>query len=79
MEVSIGFRLSGKVVMMDKSLEPSKENCNVLGMGVAVRVRVSTCTYKVINLSLVDTPNFCSSSTINKPKSLKITSLLIKR
>ena len=52
------------------SLIPIKEKCNVLGIGVAVRVNVSTNTFCFLIFSLIATPNFCSSSTINKPKSL---------
>jgi hypothetical protein len=39
--VSIGYRLGGGVVITDKSRAIS-ENCNVLGIGVAVKVNVST-------------------------------------
>jgi hypothetical protein len=57
---------------MDKSLAFIKLNCNVLGMGVAVSVSVSTLTLIFLSWSLTPTPNFCSSSIINSPKSLKI-------
>ena len=45
-------------------------------MGVAVSVRVSTFTLSDFILSFTPTPNFCSSSMINRPKSLNITDLL---
>ena len=41
-------------------------------MGVAVRVRVSTEVRSWRSFSLAETPNFCSSSIINSPKSLKV-------
>src|SRR3970282_2431742 len=74
--VSIGYLLGGGVVITDKSLAAINENCKVLGIGVAVKVNVSTLAAIVFNLSLTLTPNFCSSSTINNPKSLKTTFLL---
>lgn len=40
--VWVGILFGGGVLMMDKSLAPSKENCKVRGIGVAVRVSVST-------------------------------------
>ncbi len=58
---------------MLKSLAPSSENCMVRGMGVAVRVRVSTETFICLSFSLVLTPNFCSSSIISRPRSLNLT------
>ena len=61
--------------MIDKSLAPNNENCKVLGIGVAESVRISTFSFIFFNLSLIFTPNFCSSSIINNPKSLKVTSL----
>ena len=60
--------------MIDKSLAPKSENCNVLGIGVAVNVKESTFVLNAFSLSLILTPNFCSSSTISKPRSLKCTS-----
>ena len=69
--VWIGYLLGGGVVIMERSLAEIKLNCNVLGIGVAVKVKTSTFTFKFLSFSLTDTPNFYSSSTINKPKSLK--------
>ena len=65
--------------MIDKSLAPIKEKCKVLGIGVAVNVSVSTLTLKFFSFSFTVTPNFCSSSIINKPMSLNFTSLLTTR
>ena len=65
----MGCRLGGGVEMTDKSRDPINENCNVRGIGVAVRVSVSTETLICVSFSLAATPNFCSSSIINNPKS----------
>ena len=73
--VSIGYLFGGGVVITDKSRAAINENCNVLGMGVAVKVSVSIFAAIVFNLSFTLTPNFCSSSTINKPKSRNFTFL----
>ena len=62
-------------MITDKSLAPINENCKVLGIGVAVRVKVSMFDLKVFNLSLIETPNFCSSSITSSPISLNFTSL----
>ena len=59
--------------MVLKSRAPIKLNCSVRGMGVAVRVRVSTLARMVLSLSLTATPNFCSSSMISRPRSLNST------
>jgi hypothetical protein len=40
--VSMGYRLGGGVVITDKSLAAISRNCKVLGIGVAVKVSVST-------------------------------------
>ena len=69
-DVSIGCLFGGGVVINDKSLAAIKLNCRVLGIGVADKVRTSTFFLIDFNLSLTATPNFCSSSIINKPKSL---------
>ena len=60
---------------MERSLAPKRENCKVLGIGVAVSVNVSIFVLNDFNLSLILTPNFCSSSIINSPRSLKSMSL----
>ena len=73
--VSIAILFGGGVLITDKSLAPSNENCKVRGIGVADKVRISTFSLKFFSLSFMFTPNFCSSSTINNPKSLKFISL----
>ena len=67
--VTIGWRLGGGVEMTDRSREPMSENCSVRGIGVAVRVSVSTLTAICVSFSLAATPNFCSSSMISSPRS----------
>ncbi len=71
----MGWRLGGGVLIMLKSLAPIRLNCNVLGIGVAVRVRESTVVRNSFNFSFAATPNFCSSSIIITPKFLNFTSL----
>ena len=71
--VNTGCLFGGGVFMILKSRAPIKENCSVLGIGVAVSVNVSTVVFKVFSLSFTATPNFCSSSIIIKPKSLNFT------
>ena len=73
--VWIGCRLGGGVRMTERSLAAISENCKVRGMGVAVRVNVSTFTLIDRSFSLAATPNFCSSSMTSKPRSLNATSL----
>ena len=67
--VSTACLLGGGVFIIDKSLAPSKENCKVLGIGVALNVRVSIFSFKYLIFSLIFTPNFCSSSIIKSPRS----------
>ena len=55
---------------MERSLAPRSENWRVLGIGVAVRVRVSTEDFIWRSFSLAATPNFCSSSITSRPRSL---------
>ena len=74
--LSMGYRLGGAVVITDKSRAAIRLNCKVRGMGVAVKVRTSTLSLRVLSLSFTATPNFCSSSTISSPKSLNCTDLL---
>ena len=73
--VSIVCLFGGGVLIIDKSLAPNNENCNVLGIGVALNVSVSIFSLKSFSLSLIFTPNFCSSSIIIRPKSRNFTSL----
>ena len=56
--------------MTEKSLMPSILIANVLGIGVAVRVRISTSDLSSLNFSFCNVPNFCSSSYIINPKFL---------
>ena len=65
--------------MLLRSRAPINENWRVLGIGVAVIVRVSTFVLSCRSFSLTDTPNFCSSSMIRSPRSLNTTSLLTIR
>ena len=74
-EVSIACLFGGGVFIIDRSLAPSNENCNVLGIGVALKVRVSIFSLNSFSLSFMLTPNFCSSSIIKSPKSKNFTSL----
>ena len=79
MLVSTDCLFGGGVFIIDRSLAPSNENCRVLGIGVALNVSVSIFSLISLILSFILTPNFCSSSMINKPKSLNNTSLLTNR
>ena len=72
-------RSSGGVPNELISRSPNRDICSVLGMGVAVIVRISTLTRSFFNLSLCSTPNRCSSSMIKSPRSLKLTSPLKRR
>ena len=53
---------------MLKSLIPTSDMCNVLGIGVAVSVRTSTVSLNCLIFSLCFTPKRCSSSTISNPR-----------
>ena len=77
--VCTGYLLGGGVEMVVKSREPINENCSVRGIGVAVIVSVSTFIFNCFNFSFTETPNFCSSSIISKPRSLNSTSLPTNR
>ena len=68
--VWIGIRFGGGVLMMLRSRAPRSENWRVLGIGVAVNVRVSTDAFRWRSLSFAATPNFCSSSMTSRPRSL---------
>ncbi len=56
---------------------PVRAISSVLGIGVAVIVSTSTWARIFLSRSLCATPNRCSSSTINRPRSEKATSLEI--
>ena len=62
--------------MIDISLTPNKDICNVLGIGVADKVKTSILVFNSLSFSFCSTPKRCSSSMMSKPKSLKLISLL---
>ena len=66
----------GGVSIKDKFLNPTIAICKVLGMGVAVSVKTSIFDLNSLIFSLCATPNRCSSSITNNPKSFGIISLL---
>ena len=74
--VCTGSLFGGGVFMIERSLAPRRENCSVRGIGVAVRVRVSTESLSCLRRSFAATPNFCSSSIMSSPRSLNCISLL---
>ena len=63
---------SGAVAMIDRSLSSDKAKFNDLGIGVAERLSISTSSFKVLIFSFCLTPKRCSSSIINKPRSLNL-------
>ena len=73
--VRMAKRSAGAVVMIDRSRIPDSAMCSVRGIGVAVRVRVSTSVRSFLRRSLWATPKRCSSSMITSPRSLKRTSV----
>ena len=73
----MGWRFGGGVEITDKSRAAIKLNWSVLGIGVAVKVSVSTFSFIVFNLSFTATPNFCSSSIMRSPKSLNLIFLFV--
>lgn len=68
-------RRAGGVAMIDRSRIPLIAMFSVRGIGVAVRVRISTSARIALMRSLCRTPNRCSSSTISSPRSRSFTSL----
>ena len=60
----------GGVSIKDRFRSPDKDICNVLGIGVADRVKTSILFFNSLIFSLCLTPNLCSSSITSKPKSL---------
>ena len=74
--VCTGFLFWGGSYIIDISLTPTIDICNVLGIGVAVIVNTSILFLYSFIFSLSLTPNLCSSSIINRPKSLNSISLL---
>jgi len=67
-------RSLGGVSIRLMSRSPVRDMFNVLGIGVAVRVRTSIFALSCLIFSLCPTPNRCSSSTIRSPRSWKATS-----
>ena len=63
--------LTGAVEIMESSLKPTSDICNVLGIGVAVNDRICTSVRRVFNFSFCLTPKCCSSSIIKRPNFLK--------
>ena len=72
--VCIDWRSFGGVSMTDMSRMPASDMFRVRGIGVAVIVNTSTRRRSCLMRSLWATPNRCSSSTINSPRSLNRTS-----
>ena len=70
--LSIGYLFWGGEFIIDKSLADIKLYCSVLGIGVAVKVKTSIFCFSDRIFSFTLTPNFCSSSTISKPRFLKL-------
>ena len=68
--VFIGILFSGDVAIILRSFIPPKDIFNVLGIGVAVRVRTLISFLNFFKNSLCLTPNFCSSSIIKRPSEL---------
>ena len=62
--------------LYDTHVTSPSENCNVLGIGVADIVSVSTFTF-IWRSFFCRHANFCSSSMISNPKSLNLTDLPI--
>ena len=60
---------------MENSRKPSIAIPSVLGIGVAVSVRISTSARKAFRASFWRTPKRCSSSTITKPRLANCVSL----
>ena len=54
--------------MIENSLRPSIAIPSVRGIGVAVKVKISTSARSALRASFCLTPKRCSSSTITKPK-----------
>ena len=66
--------LKSGVAIIDRSRMPLIAMFRVRGIGVAVRVRISTSARIALIRSLWRTPKRCSSSTTTSPRSLKATS-----
>ena len=57
---------------MDKSFNSDKAKFNDRGIGVADRLNISTSSLRDLIFSFCRTPNRCSSSIINNPRSLNL-------
>ena len=68
-------RSTGGVAIIDISRKPDSAICRVRGIGVAVRVSMCTSARSSFSFSLCLTPKCCSSSTMTRPKCLKLTCL----
>jgi len=69
--VCTGYLLTGGVSINDKLLSPVIDIWSVRGIGVADNVKTSILFLYDLIFSLCLTPNLCSSSITNNPKSLK--------
>ncbi|MOA14105.1 hypothetical protein D3C78_1341880 [compost metagenome] len=67
-------RRAGGVAMIDRSRMPETAMFSVRGIGVAVRVRMSTSLRRALSCSFWRTPKRCSSSMITRPRFLIFTS-----
>ena len=70
--VRIANLSTGGVAIMDRSRTPASDNCKVLGIGVAVRVKTWISLLNCLSLSLCCTPKCCSSSMIRRPRFLNL-------
>ncbi|MNZ75973.1 hypothetical protein D3C78_944660 [compost metagenome] len=73
-KVRTDSRRAGGVAMIDRSRMPATAMFRVRGIGVAVRVRMSTSLRRALSCSFWRTPKRCSSSMITRPRSLTLTS-----
>ncbi len=67
-------RRAGGVAMIDRSRMPATAMFSVRGIGVAVRVRMSTSLRSALSCSFWRTPKRCSSSMITSPRLVNLTS-----
>ncbi|MDT4885411.1 hypothetical protein FQZ97_1216430 [compost metagenome] len=73
-KVRTDSRRAGGVAMIDRSRMPATAMFSVRGIGVAVRVRMSTSLRRAFNCSFWRTPKRCSSSMITRPRFWNLTS-----
>ena len=67
-DVRMGCLPGGGVLMVETSRTPTRENCSVRGIGVALMLRKSQPGLSTRSISLCLAPKRCSSSTIIKPR-----------